>query len=74
MKVFSDGMFIPPEHTGKNTHTYLDFEQQGWVTDYLGNVNEYHEMSSIHLEACEYELSMTRDFLDFLMGIQEFIE
>ena len=74
MKVFDDGMYIPPEYTGKNTHTYLDFEQKGTVTDYLGVTGEYHELSSIHLESCEYELSMTREFLDFLMGIQEFIE
>ena len=74
MEEFKDGMYIPPEHTGKNTHTYLDFEQNGFVTDYLGNVGYYHELSSIHLESCEYELSMTREFLDFLMGIQEFID
>lgn len=74
MDEFTDGMYIPPDNTGKNTHTYLDFEQTGMVTDYLGTEGSYHELSSIHLEACEYELSMTREFLDFLMGIVEFIE
>jgi len=74
MEVFKDGMYIPPEHTGKNTHTYLDFTQEGYVTDYLGNTEYYKELSSIHLESCEYELSMTREFLDFLMGIQEYID
>ena len=74
MDMFKDGMYIPPDYTGKNTHTYLDYEQEGFVTDYLGNVGEYHELSSIHLEPCEYELSMTREFLDFIMGLSEFID
>lgn len=74
MKEFKDGMYIPSTSTGKNTHTYIDFAQEGTVVDYLGNIGSYSEKSSIHLEPCDYELSMSREFLDFLLGIQEFIK
>ena len=73
MDAFSDGMFIPREYTGKNIHTYLDYEQRGIIEDYNGVKCEYHELSSIHLEQAEYELSMSREFLDFLLDIKEFI-
>lgn len=72
--LFEDGMYIPPEHTGKNTHTYIDFETQGEVIDYFGVKCNYHEYASIHMEPCEYEMSMAQEFIDFLMGIEEFIE
>ena len=74
MEEFKDGMYIPKEYTGKNTHTYLDYEQKGSIIDYMGNVGEYDEKSSTHLEPCDYELSMSREFLDFLLDIQEFIQ
>lgn len=74
MNIFQDGMFIPKEYTGKNTHTYLDFEQKGYITDYLGKTDSYYEKSSIHLEECEYELSMTSEYLDLIYDIQERID
>ena len=47
---------------GKNTHTYVDNEICGNVTDYLGNKAVYHEMSFIHLEKAEYNLSLTDEY------------
>ncbi len=70
MDEFKDGMVIPPEHTGKNIHTYIDEETSGYVMDYLGNVSSYYEKSSIHLEESGYELSLSREFIDYLLGIK----
>ena len=74
MTAFKDGMYIPKEFTGKNTHTYIDYDQKGCIIDYRGELGEYYEKSSTHLEPCDYELSMSREFLDFLLGIEEFID
>lgn len=68
---FADGLYIPKGKTGKNTHTYIDEEISGICTDYLGKSYKYHELSAIHIEPCDYELSLTREFLDFIMEIQE---
>lgn len=70
-EVFDEGLLIPAEHTGKQTLTYIDYETRGTVKDYLGNVAEYHEMSSIHMEGCEYNLSMTAAYLDYILGVRE---
>ena len=68
--MFTDGLVIPPEYTGKNIHTYIDEETTGEMIDYLGNRAEYHELSSIHLEPSGYELSLSKEFIDYLLGIR----
>lgn len=70
-KAFKTDMYIPPEYTGKNTHTYIDEERQGVVKDYLGKWGEYHEYSCVHLEESDYTLSMASEYLDYIMGINE---
>ena len=70
MDEFKDGLIIPPAYTGKNIHTYIDEETDGIITDYLGKSIEYHEKSSIHLEESGYELSLSKEFIDYLMGIK----
>ena len=67
---FKDGMIVPPEFTGKNIHTYIDEETTGFITDYNGITIPYHELSSIHLEESGYELSLSREFIDYLLGIK----
>lgn len=57
---------------GKNTHTYIDEEQRGVVKDYLGIVNEFEELSSTHLEATDYTLSLSSAYVDYLLGIREY--
>lgn len=71
MDEFRDGLYIPKEKTGKNIHTYIDETTDGVVFDYLGVPYHYHELSSIHMEPCDYELSLTREFLDFIMEIKD---
>lgn len=63
---FRDGMHIPKDFTGKKTHTYIDKERTGVITDYQGNTIEYSELSGIHLEGASYDLSIGGDYKRFL--------
>lgn len=69
-EVFGEGMFIPPEHTGKMTLTYIDTPTGGICKDYLGNLCQFHELSSIHMEKQSYYMSVIGDYIKFLEGIQ----
>lgn len=68
---FTDDLYIPPEFTGKMTHTYIDGAVRGYVVDYLGNEAEYEELSSVHLENADYSLSMSEAYVDYIMGVRE---
>lgn len=65
-KYFTDEMEIDAEHSGKLTHTYLDYEQHGELTDYLGNKMHFDELSSVHLEKSGYVMSIADEFKEFL--------
>lgn len=67
---FNRELYIPPEYTGKNTHTYIDEPKNGTVIDYLGVPGEYEERSSVHLEKSDYSLKMSREYLDYLLSIE----
>lgn len=66
---FKDGLEFPEDATGKMTHTYIDIEQGGVLTDYLGNTSTWHELSSIHLENTSYNLSLSNNYINYLCGI-----
>lgn len=70
-EMFNDDLYIPVGFTGKNTHTYIDEQRQGICTDYLGSMHEYNELSSIHMEACDYHLSLASQYVDFILGLRE---
>lgn len=65
---FDKGLYIPRSHTGKLTHTYIDEEIDGTLTDYKGNRYPYHELSFVHLEECDYSLDIAKEFIDYLLG------
>lgn len=69
-KEFKQGLYIPPEYTGKNTHTYIDSERSGVLTDYLGNKCTYHELSAVHMEGADYHLSLSKEYIDYLTEIK----
>ena len=78
-KAFTEDLCFPASYmddgvekngSGKLCHTYLDYEQQGIVRDYLGNYGEYHELSSVHLEPTEYNMSLNAEFKKLLLGIK----
>lgn len=79
-EIFGEGMFIPSTYinkdgvethpTGKLTLTYVEEEVKGTLVDYQGNIGEYHELSSIHMEPQSYFMSLVGDYIKFLEGIQ----
>lgn len=78
---FTDNLEFPSDYTddlgnikegnGKKTHTYIDFETEGDIKDYLGNIGHYHELSSIHLCKCNFKISMSEIYLNYLLGLKE---
>lgn len=66
---FSNGLYIPPGKTGKMTHTYIDDERTGTVTDYTGTPGAYREQTAAHLENAEYSLSLSREYVDYFTGL-----
>ena len=80
---FAEGLYIPASWkdetgeitnpSGKNTHTYIDDEKAGLVTDYLGETTSFYEKSSVHLQRTSYELSFSKDFINYLKGIKNYV-
>lgn len=68
---FNDGLIIPPQFTGKLTHTYIDETKQGVIIDYKGVAVEYNTLSGIHMEQCEYNLGLASSYIDYLKGVKE---
>lgn len=69
-QAFTNYLNIPPKATGKNIHTYIDYEIQGEITDYKGSTAQYNERTGIHLEPTGYSLSLSVMYLNYLMGIK----
>ena len=65
-EMFNDNMYIPKENTGKMTHTYIDEYQHYKIKDYLGQYADVISYSSIHLESCEFTLSLSEKYIDFI--------
>ena len=70
-KAFNEGLVIPKEATGKQTHTYIDYEIEGELVDYMGIAYSFKALSGVHLEATEYSLSLADAYVDYLLGIKE---
>lgn len=68
---FDDNMSIPAEYTGKMTHTYIDDEMESVITDYQGNKTYVKSLSSVHLEKCEFTLSISKQYADFLSRMMQ---
>lgn len=66
MKNFKIGLFVPAGETGKNTHTYIDDEFIGNVTDYQGVTHETDSLSSVHLEPTSFKMTISKSFAEFL--------
>lgn len=69
-KHFNDGLYVPAEYTGKNTHTYIDEPRRGQLTDYTGHTADYEEFTCVHLEETDYSLSLADSYVNYLMKIK----
>lgn len=67
---FTDDLYIPHGKTGKLTHTYIDDCMCGEITDYLGNTSHYNELSGVHLCESDYSLTLSREYVNYILGIQ----
>lgn len=67
---FNDNMYIPPEYTGKLTHTYIDNEYIGTMTDYKGNKCLIHSPSAVHLCEQEYQLGISAIYKNFIHMVE----
>lgn len=70
LQAFSNYLEIPSNATGKNIHTYIDYEITGYIVDYLGNACKFAEKTGVHLEPTGYNLSLSVMFLNYLRGIK----
>lgn len=70
-EAFDNDLYFPANVTGKMTHTYIDDEQRGTITDYKGITNKYDELSGVHLEAADYSLSISDAYIDYLRGFRD---
>lgn len=67
--IFNDNLYIPADKTGKMTHTYIDTEKEMFVVDYDGVEERVLTLSGIHLEPCDFTLSISEQFNQFLRAI-----
>lgn len=67
---FTDYLDIPPTAAGKKIHTYVDYEQKGFITDYMGQTSAFETKSGVHLEPTGYTLNLSKIYLNYLMGIR----
>ena len=68
---FSEGLYFPPEATGKQTLTYIDKPLSFSCTDYNGLTHHCFEFSVIHMEPQSYYMSQTAEYLRFLDGFRD---
>lgn len=68
---FNDSLYIPADRTGKMTHTYVDDEMMFEVVDYNGQIAKVITMSAIHLESCDFTLSIATQYKQFLTNLAE---
>ena len=69
--MFNDNLYIPAEKTGKMTHTYIDNELKYKVTDYQGVESTVNPLSGVHLENCDFTLSITEQYNEFLRQLSQ---
>lgn len=67
---FENNMTVDKEHSGRLISTYIDNPICGTVTDYLGNTCNYEELSAIHMEKSEYNLTMTPLYLALINAVE----
>ena len=68
---FTENLYIPGEFSGKQTLTYIDSDDEFFVTDYLGNVAKCSEKSSIHMEPGSYSFSIADSYRKYLEDIKQ---
>lgn len=66
--MFTNELYIPKGKTGKNIHSYIDYEISINIEDYLGAYAIVHEYSAVYMEPADYSLSLEEGYLRLLRG------
>lgn len=70
-EMFNDSLYIPSERTGKMTHTYIDEPMEFMILDYQGNESHVTTLSGVHLENCDFTLSITKQYGTFINNLMK---
>lgn len=70
-EMFNDSLYIPSERTGKMTHTYIDEPMEFMIQDYQGNDSHVKTLSGVHLENCDFTLSITKQYGAFINNLMK---
>lgn len=70
-EMFNDSLYVPAERTGKMTHTYIDHELKFKVQDYQGSTETVNPLSGVHLESCDFTLSIAEHYKQFLRNFSQ---
>lgn len=65
-EMFNDDLYIPASGTGKMTHTYIDKVHEFNCIDFQGHETHVKTLSGVHLEPCDFTLSLANEFTDFI--------
>lgn len=68
--MFNNNLCVPRGFSGRTTSCYIDYETSGQITDYNGVVGDFHELTSVHVEQTEYNLSIASAYIKYFLGIQ----
>lgn len=68
---FANGVSFDMEESGKLTHTYIDSEKSGVITDYQGNSAHFDEKSAVHLENADFTLNLQGEYLELVYNFQK---
>lgn len=67
--MFNDELYIPSDNTGKMTHTYIDEYMEYNIEDYKGDTEWIKVESGIHLEPCDFTLSISKQYGKFIKNL-----
>lgn len=71
LDAFNEDLYIPAEHTGKISHSYIDDEKEFTITDYLGNTHKVVAKSGIYLENDSFTLNETNSIIKFIENLKK---
>lgn len=67
---FTNNLRVPVGYSGRTTSCYIDYETSGEIIDYMGVKGNFHELTSVHVEQTEYNLSISSAYIKYFLGIQ----
>ena len=70
-KHFTQGLTVPPPHSGRMVSYYIDTEAQRDVVDYLGNKYRVKELSGVALDNTSYTMDYTEAYERYKVYINE---